>query len=267
VGDPFQWVNVTGNSWRTNGDIDPHWDSILFEADHANVADDGTPLWTVTGPNSGWGDADMLEVGVCVNCDGSPGSTPQRLTLSEGRAHMSLWALLKSPLLAGLDPTRGTPDDIATLTNAAVLAISQDKAGVQGRQLAPRPLAALPSDGDAAVLRPCHVNSTEPLAAQAWRWGWPAAGNLGLSSSGIGSSATGPLCLTVGNLTDKDSHRPMMLVRACAHFGAVGINQSFVYNQTTRTLVPQSRDGAGRRLVDPHLGRGAAPIRKLLIVV
>lgn len=44
------------------GDIDPHWDSILFEADHANVADDGTELWKITGPNTGWGDADMLEV-------------------------------------------------------------------------------------------------------------------------------------------------------------------------------------------------------------
>jgi alpha-galactosidase len=29
VGDPFQWVNSTGNSWRTNGDIDPQWESVL----------------------------------------------------------------------------------------------------------------------------------------------------------------------------------------------------------------------------------------------
>ena len=73
-----------------------------YEADHADTADDGTRLWTVTGPRTGWGDADMLEVGVCVNCAGEPGEHPQFLTTSEARAHFSLWAVLKSKC-SGID--------------------------------------------------------------------------------------------------------------------------------------------------------------------
>ena len=39
TGTPFDWVRSLGNSWRTNGDIDPHWDSVLYEADHADTSD------------------------------------------------------------------------------------------------------------------------------------------------------------------------------------------------------------------------------------
>ena len=131
VGDPFEWVNRTGNSWRTNGDIDASWESILYEADHADVAPDGTPLWTITGPDSGWGDADMLEVGVCHNCGGLPGEHPRFLSDSENRAHFSLWALLKSPLLAALDPANASAATPRTLTNEAVIAASQDRLGVR----------------------------------------------------------------------------------------------------------------------------------------
>ena len=68
----------------------------------------------------------MLEIGVCNNCDGSPGSIPQHLSVSESRAQMSLWAVLKSPLLAGLDPTNTTLGwAIDILVNKDVVAISQ----------------------------------------------------------------------------------------------------------------------------------------------
>jgi alpha-galactosidase len=67
-----------------------------------------------------WNDPDMLEVG-------NGGMTPV-----EYRTHMSLWALLAAPLLAGNDLTKMTPETLAILTNPEVLAIDQDKAGRQG---------------------------------------------------------------------------------------------------------------------------------------
>ena len=50
----------------------------------------------------------------------------------EYRTHMSLWALLAAPLLAGNDLTAMSPETIALLTNREVIAIDQDAAGKQG---------------------------------------------------------------------------------------------------------------------------------------
>jgi alpha-galactosidase len=51
---------------------------------------------------------------------------------TEYRTHMSLWALLAAPLLAGNDLSKMSPDTLAILTNRDVIAIDQDPAGPQG---------------------------------------------------------------------------------------------------------------------------------------
>ena len=56
-GNPFDWVKEIGNSWRTDGDIDPHWGSVLYEADHADRNDMNQPLADIAGPG-GWNDPD-----------------------------------------------------------------------------------------------------------------------------------------------------------------------------------------------------------------
>lgn len=53
TGNPFDWVRELGNSWRTNGDINAHWDSVLYEADHADIDDEGQALADIAGPG-GW---------------------------------------------------------------------------------------------------------------------------------------------------------------------------------------------------------------------
>jgi alpha-galactosidase len=50
----------------------------------------------------------------------------------EYRTHMSLWAILAAPLLAGNDLTTMTPETVAMLTNREVIAIDQDRGGMQG---------------------------------------------------------------------------------------------------------------------------------------
>lgn len=47
----------------------------------------------------------------------------------EYKTHFSMWAAIKSPLIMGNKLDQLTPADYAILTNAAVLAISQDPAG------------------------------------------------------------------------------------------------------------------------------------------
>ena len=105
--------DVDGNLWRTTGDIEdkyPRMAAIGFgQAGLSKFAKPGQ-----------WNDPDMLEVG-------NGGMTP-----TEYRTHMSLWALLAAPLLAGNDLTTMTPDTMAILTNREVIAIDQDPLGAQG---------------------------------------------------------------------------------------------------------------------------------------
>jgi alpha-galactosidase len=53
------------------------------------------------------------------------------MNLEEYRTHMSLWALLAAPLLAGNDLSTMKPETIALLTNREVIAIDQDRLGKQ----------------------------------------------------------------------------------------------------------------------------------------
>ena len=53
----------------------------------------------------------------------------------EYRTHMSLWAMLAAPLIAGNDLTEMTPYTTAILTNREVIAVDQDPLGQQGSRV------------------------------------------------------------------------------------------------------------------------------------
>jgi alpha-galactosidase len=80
---------------------------------------------------------DMLEVGNGMSED-------------EDRAHLSIWAMMASPLILGNDLRSMSESTRRILTNPGVIAVSQDKLGVQAlRVLADGPLElyAKPLDG------------------------------------------------------------------------------------------------------------------------
>jgi alpha-galactosidase len=105
--------SVGGNLWRTTGDISDKFDRMaVIGFGQAGLAKYAKP--------GNWNDPDMLEVG-----NGG-------MTAVEYRTHMSLWALLAAPLLAGNDLTKMTPETLSILTNREVIAIDQDAAGRQG---------------------------------------------------------------------------------------------------------------------------------------
>ena len=108
---PWEWAPALGgNSWRTTGDINPHWDRIY------TILSQQAGLEKYAGPGH-WNDPDMLEVG------------NGKLTLAENRSHFSMWAMLASPLLAGNDLPHMKPEIKAILTNRDVIAIDQDPLG------------------------------------------------------------------------------------------------------------------------------------------
>ncbi len=139
VQEPWVWGAGAGQLWRTSGDISDGFISMYLNlnvaAQHAAYA----------GPGH-WNDPDMLEVG------------NGHMTTEEYRSHMSLWAMLSAPLIAGCDlRTLGAdPAAHSILTNAQVIAVDQDPLGLQGVRIVEA------TDSGAEVW-------AKPLAQMGWR--------------------------------------------------------------------------------------------------
>jgi alpha-galactosidase len=113
----WEWgTEVGGNLWRTTGDIDDTYDRMSV------IGFQQSGLGKYAGPGH-WNDPDMLEVG------------NGHMSSAEYRTHMTLWVMLAAPLLAGNDLSKMTPETLATLTNREVIAVDQDKLGMEGHRV------------------------------------------------------------------------------------------------------------------------------------
>jgi alpha-galactosidase len=54
------------------------------------------------------------------------------MTVTEDRAHFSLWCMLAAPLMAGNDLRKMSPQTTEILTNKEVIAVDQDELGIEG---------------------------------------------------------------------------------------------------------------------------------------
>ena len=113
--DPATWGAKVGNSWRTTGDIQDNWGSMLSCAD-------ANSMWAGYAKPGGWNDPDMLEIG-----NGG-------MTMTEYETHFSLWCLMKAPLLIGCDVRNMSSDTVRILTNHELIAINQDRLGIQANK-------------------------------------------------------------------------------------------------------------------------------------
>jgi alpha-galactosidase len=158
--EPWNWAAQYGELWRTTGDINDSWGSVL------GILDQQVGLETHSGPNA-WNDPDMLEVG-----NGHMSDT-------EYRAHFALWALLNAPLIAGNDLRSMDDATKAILENKDLVAVDQDWGGVQGHKIrddGDAEVWAKPmSDGSATVVLLDRGESSADIAVTAAELGLPAA--------------------------------------------------------------------------------------------
>ena len=110
--DVAEWGKLTGNSWRTTGDINSTWRSIRSNFLKSQQS------WMMAGPGH-WNDPDMLEVGV------------GHLTFDEEVTHFALWAFAKAPLIIGADLTKAAQHSLDIMKNTELIAINQDSFGEQ----------------------------------------------------------------------------------------------------------------------------------------
>jgi len=110
------WASAVAQSWRTDTDIGGTG-SILFKNVLRNLDHDAAHPKSA-GPGH-WNDPDYLG--------------PQLgMTSAEARAQLTMWAIVAAPLILGSDPRKLSAATIRMLSNRRVIAIDQDRLGVQG---------------------------------------------------------------------------------------------------------------------------------------
>jgi hypothetical protein len=122
----WNWgAEVRGNSWRTSGDIEDTWKSVLATGfEHYKISSFARP--------GHWNDPDMLVVGT-VGWGGA--LHPSRLTADEQYSHISLWSLLAAPMLLGNDLNSLDEFTLNLLSNDEIIEIHQDAKGSAARRL------------------------------------------------------------------------------------------------------------------------------------
>jgi hypothetical protein len=108
---PGTWACPIADSWRFSGDINASFNSIC------HIIDKNMFLAPYASPGH-FNDMDMLQVGRGMSAD-------------EDRAHFTMWCMMASPLLAGNDLATMSDETRKILTNREVIALNQDKAGIQ----------------------------------------------------------------------------------------------------------------------------------------
>ena len=120
---PWEWgAKVGGHMWRTTGDINDSWASIVDIGFNRQAG-----LEAYAGPGH-WNDPDMLVVGMYGKGNVAHGGC----TDAEYRSHFSLWCLLASPLMIGCDVRAMSPTIRDIILNREVIAVNQDPLGRQG---------------------------------------------------------------------------------------------------------------------------------------
>lgn len=157
---PWEWAAELGNLWRTTGDINDSWSSML------SIMKQNLPLAAAAGPGH-WNDPDMLEVG-----NGG-------MTDTEYRTHFSMWSVMAAPLLIGSDLRKATPQTYEILANHEVIAVDQDPLGKQGVVLSSDGgrwvVAKEMQDGSRAVALFNETGSAQRISTTAEAAGLPQA--------------------------------------------------------------------------------------------
>ncbi|HWC85305.1 MAG TPA: glycoside hydrolase family 27 protein [Solirubrobacteraceae bacterium] len=120
---PWRWGPGIASLWRTTNDYTAYgaatgdwWAAVL------KIVDINAGLYRFAQPGA-WNDPDILLTGT------------GRLTVPQERSQFSLWSMMAAPLLVGGDLRTMSSATAAILTNREVIAVDQDRAGLQGRRL------------------------------------------------------------------------------------------------------------------------------------
>ncbi len=128
----WRYAPAIAQGWRTGhdiafGDFQPAWEGQLngaagtYGSVLSNLDLDAAHP-SVAGPGH-WNDPDYLQAGA------------SSLTAVEQQSQFGMWAMLAAPLMLGRDPDDLSPTTLTMLENSEVIAVDQDRLGIQGRKV------------------------------------------------------------------------------------------------------------------------------------
>lgn len=160
---PHNWAYKVGDSWRILNDItfcvgrdgdpgrgswkDDYTPSVTSQYNKAVIMD------TYAGLDKGWNDPDMLMIGM------------NGLTENMNRTHMTMWCMMNSPLMLGLDLRRVEKDNFlwSVIANKDLIDLNQDPLGIQAKRIFSRMGNGTVADKpDTAYIR--DINRVDVLA-------------------------------------------------------------------------------------------------------
>jgi len=184
-----QWVTSVANLWRTGGDVQNFWGSIMSNIGKNDIMAD------IAKPGH-FNDPDMLQVG-------NVGLTP-----TEQKSHFSLWCIAGAPLLAGTDIEHATPATLEILTAPELLEINQDlglKGKIQGKRIGPAITPGTPAR-TATAMDGVTVSQCTGKPSQTWQFVDPVTAK---------ATSTPPLGTSVH--VQSATSGGLMEVPGCAH--------------------------------------------------
>ena len=155
---PQNWGYKVGNSWRILNDItfrvgrdgdpgfgswtDPGTPSVTSQYNKAVIMDE------FSGLDKGWNDPDMLMIGM------------NGMTTQMSQTHFTMWCMMNSPLMLGLDLCRVAKGDelYNIISNAELIALNQDPLGVQAKRIF---TTATKADGNEKITSPDKAYITD----------------------------------------------------------------------------------------------------------
>ena len=105
------------NMWRITDDFWDDWQLLKGMFERAEK-------WCIHAGPGHWPDADMLPVGAVRQCYAEKGWT--RFSQAEQRTMMTLWCIMRSPLMIGGDLTKNDAFTLDLLTRAGILAMGKE---------------------------------------------------------------------------------------------------------------------------------------------
>ena len=110
-------LKTWANMWRITDDFWDKWELLKGMFERAEK-------WCIHAGPGHWPDADMLPVGALRQCYASGNWT--QFTQAEQRTMMTLWCMMRSPLMIGGEMTKNDDFTLKLLTNGEVLAIEKE---------------------------------------------------------------------------------------------------------------------------------------------
>jgi alpha-galactosidase len=236
---PWLWGNGVGQLWRTTGDVNDEWPSLR------SIIQKNAPLAPYAGPGH-WNDPDMLEIG-----NGG-------MTDTEYRTHMSMWAMMAAPLLIGTDLRTASPATMAILGNREIIAVDQDRLGIQGAvvvdqdglMVLDKPLA----NGERAIALYNSTDSLATVSVPARDTGLPRANAYRLRDLWTGNTIQAKTTISAA----VPAHGTVVY-RVRPLRDPANVTPSVTVGATLGTLVP----GEGGTLTTTVTNRGAGDLRKV----